>query len=153
MGRNTPRLLNASTTNNIGNNNAPRIMKAIITILFTTVTFFSDKRELFYSKEEKCSFYFTTVTEHQLELREGSEFVLNIQTSDSRYKGIRKETLQGSFDYKKDTLILKLNTSQPKKYYPSQVSYMSVSDSLRSLKQDVIFPHTLKKTTVPFIGQ
>lgn len=128
-------------------------MKQIITILFTTVLFSTSKRELFYSKEEKCSFYFTIVTECQLELREGGEFVFNIQTSDSRYKVSRKELLQGAFEYKKDTLLLKVSSDQPKNYYPNQISYLSMADSLVILKQDFIFPHTLKKTKVPLIGQ
>ena len=128
-------------------------MKQIIAILFTTVLFSTKKRELFYSREEKCSFYFTIVTECQLELREGGEFVLNIQTSDSRYKANRKELLQGAFEYKKDTLLLNVSSGQPKNYYPNQVSYLSLADSLIILKQDFIFPHTLKKTEIRLIGE
>ena len=120
-------------------------MKQLITILFTTFLFFSNKNELFYSKEEKCSFYFTTVTECQIDLREGGEFVLNIQTSDSRYKSIRKDLLKGAFEYKKDTLLLKIGVGQSTQYYPSEVSYLSMGDSLLILKQNIVFPHAFKR--------
>lgn len=122
----------------------------IAIILFAFLWLQNNRDSLYYYKDIKCSFYFTTVKEYQLRLHE-NEFELYVQISDTRYKKNTRELLKGGVEYKGDTLSLNINKESSKAYYPRNVLYISKADSLVILKQDFIFPDSLRKIDVPIL--
>ena len=123
----------------------------ITVILFALLWMQNSKDSLYYYKDTKCSFYFTTVKEYQLRLHEKNEFELYVQISDTRYKKNTRELLKGVFEYKGDTLSLNINEESSKVYYPRDILYISKADNLVKLKQDFLFPDSLRKIDVPIL--
>jgi hypothetical protein len=147
LGKDVARVFISSASNNISHPNATT-MKQIIILLFASMPSLQMDIGNYYHKDVSCSFYFSLVKEYQLNLKEKNKFQLNIKTSDTRFSGNRRELIEGEFEYRKDTLFLRLE-DKFKGHRTNEVSYLSVADRLVILKQNLGFPSSLKKTKVP----